>query len=88
MTARYVLREGSRGGERYIAVADDAVDLFGMRDHLRQQFSSRSRVFDVIDTDATDPPESGIVEQCITCGRPFLASAEDGSAVCPSEVGS
>lgn len=74
MTARYVLREGSRGGERYIAVADDASDLLPLRDRLREKVSSRHAVYDVIDTDATDPPETGIVDVDPTSGAPALQS--------------
>jgi hypothetical protein len=73
MGERYVLREGSRGGEREIAVSDDGRDLLELRDHLRERYSPHSRRFDVIDRDAADLGEHGFVE-LDEDGKPELAS--------------
>lgn len=77
VSARYVLREGSRGGERILGQGDDPGPLLDRRDDQREVFPANRRVFDVIDTDATDPPESGVVERCPECGTPVLASRID-----------
>lgn len=77
MSDRYLLREGSRGGERILAQSPDPEPLFDRLDELKESASPWARVIDVIDTDATDPPESGVVERCPECGTPVLASRID-----------
>jgi hypothetical protein len=71
---RYVLREGSRGGERILADAIEPDLLFERLDELMAERHPPERRLDVIDTDATDPPESGVMERCPGCGVPTLAS--------------
>lgn len=75
---RYILREGSRGGERVLARSGDPAELLERRDKLRAGTSPRSLALDVLDLEAVDPPESGIVERCPACGHPILASRIDG----------
>jgi hypothetical protein len=61
---RYVLREGSPGGERDLVAADQPRGLLMDRDRMRAHAERRSlrRVYDVIDTDAVDLDEHGYVE--------------------------
>jgi hypothetical protein len=76
---RYLLREGSPGGERVLMSAREPVKPLDLRDELRAHYGPAKigrRVFDVIDTDATDPPESGAVGRCVGCGEPVLESQE------------
>lgn len=72
--ARYVIREGSRGGERYLAQGNDPGLLLDMQARLERDTAYR---IDVIDTEATDPPETGEMVRCPECGAPVLASRID-----------
>lgn len=77
MSDRYILREGSRGGERILAQSDDPKPLLDRRDELVDRAAAALGprvILDVIDTDATDPPETGVMERCPGCGEPRLAS--------------
>lgn len=85
--ARFVLREGSRGGERILGQGDEPGALLELRDQLRERHSRFSRRFDVIDTEATDPPESGEMDRCPDCGEPMLASFLDYPEKCPNNNG-
>lgn len=76
MSARYIVREGSPGGERVLAERESDAGALMRRDELRAACGSGRLVFDAIDTHATDPPESGELEWCERCGiGPVLASA-------------
>lgn len=71
MAGRYVLREGSPGGERDLGRDDDPEVLLACIDVME---IPRRRVVDVIDTDAVDQDEAGVVIRCPGCGRVTLRS--------------
>lgn len=78
MSARFVIREGSMGGEHDAGAGDDPGTLLKRRDWLRRGTDPRRFVFDVIDTESVDPPETGVVEWCEICEvTPMLASQEE-----------
>lgn len=72
---RYIVREGSRGGERELVSFATPAEALERRDVYREAAGEgRAVVFDAIDTDAVDPPESGELDWCPACGKPELAS--------------
>jgi hypothetical protein len=75
---RYLLQEGSRGGARDLALFHRAESALRARDAYSSIRGRRAIIFRVLDTEAVDPPESGEMEWCGTCGqRPTLASADE-----------
>jgi hypothetical protein len=72
---RFVVREGSRGGERELASFGSPAEALERRDLYRKAAGDRrALVFDAIDTDAVDLDSPGILERCDECGGPTLAA--------------
>lgn len=69
MRPRFLLREGSPGGERELARYDEPEEALQDRDDLRIVQGGLRRVFDVIDLEHVDLGSPGLIDWCERCGE-------------------